>query len=897
MAKFDFWTYPNIPPKIGEQLQADDKRLLIIGVIGKSNRPDCNKMVPLGVLNSYPIFIDHPPKEGQIQFYYNRKSSILYLHFETSFDNECMYKMLDASLADEKYDEFLTFSQRVRSRFARMFLFATQVCHLIIFVESGMNFDCSLLPIFKSLKIIREKFLLKFIHKLIKNSSTGASMGKPARMCTPRIIFYFENYPEGQELSKEAINGLEFEFENYIYKMLRNEFIVTNNNAMSLFAIPINQRFVYFNTDPRLHIDPIIRSGEILKNVANVRNFNEYKEYCFSKLRPHPGFARSFPPMRSNYNESVNAIFLMNHNFEKLIKDHEDEAFQYGFDDNSSKYKGRNHFVILHFKSWYETFKIYHKIFIENPDDPEFDAKDADYRAYLENFDKIIDCDAEFFATCCDIGYKKAYNFYNNPTLLHYSSSVHNKMVQEAIDLYMRYACGPNAEVHIEKLRMQCEKCWHNGKQQCEHPSLRGNPCIMAKHANANISEHSSGFIFISSCNCGHTQGRRDDPYTLRQANYDYYEFLGNNCNLCFKVKRIAFPVFEPSVHDFRPADYKYNTEGEFPKLTLTEGKATEPMHLTLSQKTNETMNIFELSQPLTASQGSHVRLSLTDNSLKMKSDSSGLNSSEESLNELVLKVGDKSTDEENERSICRQPSTTEYLSGMIHTESPEGVLPQFPSWSLVCAGSSSIYSHSTGLMEHFQSGFLSGSNFLLPWDVHVRLEHSASWAAERQRFRKMGEVFILKVFVGYEYECPRGHRFMMSAPDKILRGGSEIMRDSGSKVVYNNMPLYFPCPCRTSHAYAAQLMRIHVVTPKAPVDVMLDPKVKAGDCERTFTLGLPRPPKLTQSAYWVLRLPYIYQADGGLIIPPHELTESNAINYGYIIAGMFGVVESEMED
>lgn len=150
--------------------------------------------------------------------------------------------------------------------------------------------------------------------------------------------------------------------------------------------------------------------------------------------------------------------------------------------------------------------------------------------------------------------------------------------------------------------------------------------------------------------------------------------------------------------------------------------------------------------------------------------------SSDESLNELVIRIKENVNDKDR-NFILRQPSTTEYLPGMVHTESPSGLLPQFPSWSLVCVGSSSLYSHNTGLLEHFQSGFLSGANFLLPWDVHVRLEHSASWAAtyEKTRYRKMGEAFILKIFVGCEYECPRGHRFMMSSPDKVLRGGSGI--------------------------------------------------------------------------------------------------------------------------
>lgn len=73
---------------------------------------------------------------------------------------------------------------------------------------------------------------------------------------------------------------------------------------------------------------------------------------------------------------------------------------------------------------------------------------------------------------------------------------------------------------------------------------------------------------------------------------------------------------------------------------------------------------------------------------------------------------------------LVRQPSTTEYLPGMLHTESPHSLLPQFPSWSLVCLGSSCLYSHNIGLQETQHPGFLNSTAYLLPWDVTVRLEH-----------------------------------------------------------------------------------------------------------------------------------------------------------------------------
>ena len=52
--------------------------------------------------------------------------------------------------------------------------------------------------------------------------------------------------------------------------------------------------------------------------------------------------------------------------------------------------------------------------------------------------------------------------------------------------------------------------------------------------------------------------------------------------------------------------------------------------------------------------------------------------------------------------------STTEYLPFMLHVHSPSGILPRYPSWSLVCLGSSSLYSHNSGsFILRFQLFFL----------------------------------------------------------------------------------------------------------------------------------------------------------------------------------------------
>lgn len=65
------------------------------------------------------------------------------------------------------------------------------------------------------------------------------------------------------------------------------------------------------------------------------------------------------------------------------------------------------------------------------------------------------------------------------------------------------------------------------------------------------IMEHSSSVVYLSACNCGHKQGTREDPFTIRTANYDFYQIMASDC-ICGCLDRINFPVFQPSTQDYR---------------------------------------------------------------------------------------------------------------------------------------------------------------------------------------------------------------------------------------------------------------------------------------------------------------------------------------------------------
>lgn len=292
----------------------------------------------------------------------------------------------------------------------------------------------------------------------------------------------------------------------------------------------------------------------------------------------------------------------------------------------------------------------------------------------------------------------------------------------------------------------------------------------------------------------------------------------------------------------------------------------------------------------MTTSQASHANLSLVSVKAINKIEE---DSSEASLNELHQVEQQEVSPDETSPSY-NKPSTTEYLPGMVNSESPPGLLPQFSSWSITCLGPSSLYSHNSGLLEHFQSGFLSGANYLLPWELQTRYKSTDGKGTHDRygNYRRRGGPITLKIFLGYEYECPRGHRFFMGSPDKVLNGNSAITKNSGSKLVMSDMPLYFPCPCRTIKNMVAQLMRIHIVTPKSTINVLIDPKVRTGERNLIFSLGLSKPAKLTPSAYWMVRLPYVYQGEEGPIPSPSDVGTDNAVSFGSLLGSMFTLAE-----
>lgn len=83
---------------------------------------------------------------------------------------------------------------------------------------------------------------------------------------------------------------------------------------------------------------------------------------------------------------------------------------------------------------------------------------------------------------------------------------------------------------------------------------------------------------------------------------------------------------------------------------------------------------------------------------------------------------------------------------------------------------------------------------------LHRRLSYFiflCSYSGKGKRGKQGQHEFTVKIFIGVEYECPRGHRFMSSSPGRVLKAtGAGLVKDSAQLITQNDVPLYLPCPC-----------------------------------------------------------------------------------------------------
>ncbi|XP_045596633.2 nonsense-mediated mRNA decay factor SMG8 [Procambarus clarkii] len=901
-----------------------------------------------------PLAVDSETMTG-VEGYYDPSRRTIYLHLTGAYDTSTLISSLEVMHQQLQEKGFLMAWSSLKLGYARSLLVLFSVCHLLLLCHPTHVFDISYIHLFRTLDTIRSKaqnYLAEVLRQVPGISNNWVSFG---RLCAPRVLFIFSSRllpiqiksqdnisgqrSGAQRTSRNSnvpgpLRNLELALEDQIYRLLRKSRVITNISANSLFALPNNQAYVYIMEESQEEVPASSLISNTLQKLCSsqegfIGDLNQLTLGSGSKTllieggsnrggRGMGGGLASGSGWDSNSSHStlsdttsadaLSASILagvaterkrnLEHRFNVFLQQHIDQALGKGFDDNVGRHSGPVFFQVPRANVWFDAVnRVYTFFMAQSPE------KDTKVKQILGSLQNLVETEVRFSDARCAKVLPLAVSAYKDGLPPHYTQMHHQEKLDLAQNVLSAQARGPMYEEYVTQLEEACERIWQDGRMGCETLSLTGNTCKHPRHRTPNdtnddsslpVMIHNSGVMYISFCNCGRRQGQREDSFSVKAANYTFYQHLAESC--CIRLESIPFPTFIPSVTNAKAAkvDGSEDDEMEIDSPSTVNCNTREQ----LNSGTPHTPGLSLVGTGLSGSMNNATGTAAA----RMTGDQTHMGSQV-----VITLTKDDSKAITKDRGIIRQASTTEYLPGMLHTASPPGLLPRWSSWSLCCLGPSSLYSHNAGICE--QPGFLPGTNFLLPWDVTVKIEDRDKWPAIadtlgkkalllKNKKNKVGDIheFSVKIFLGVEYECIRGHRFMMATPDRHLKASpSGLVKDNATKIANADMPLYFPCPCGRS---GGQLMRLHVVTPKAPVNVTLSPQVQPGPdpCPRYIPQPCSSlPVKLSASAYWVLRLPYVYVGDQGPHYPP-DPRQQTPPSFARLHKGCYGISQVTLE-
>ncbi|OEL29060.1 hypothetical protein BAE44_0009921 [Dichanthelium oligosanthes] len=138
----------------------------------------------------------------------------------------------------------------------------------------------------------------------------------------------------------------------------------------------------------------------------------------------------------------------------------------------------------------------------------------------------------KFSSSWCQRALPAAKEMYLKGLPAFYSTSMHEVQLQKALRSFCSMVKGPAVRVFSKKLEDECRTIWESGRQQCDAVSLTGRPCKHRRHGDFSSSDagdpHSSGYVFLHACACGRSRRLRDDPFDFQTANVSFNCF--SNC-------------------------------------------------------------------------------------------------------------------------------------------------------------------------------------------------------------------------------------------------------------------------------------------------------------------------------------------------------------------------------
>ncbi|KAL7334063.1 hypothetical protein PS15p_202883 [Mucor circinelloides] len=498
---------------------------------------------------------------------------------------------------------------------------------------------------------------------------------------------------------------------------------------------------------------------------------------------------------------------------------------------------------------------------------------------------------------------QKCHEVYLQDSPPFYTEKYHAWKKNNVMRMYRSLARGPCMEEYATRLERECDNVWKGGRQSCEHISLTGRACrLKVGHEKEVISpkqlrderavivdpaKHNSGYNFFHACDCGKTQRVREDPFDIQDANIKFY----NKFSCCLGVGRAALDIKQSRFGEKQDLVLNYDEIPAHDAALLYLGSSNMYKNNVGLDKVEGFMNNTNFLIPWSITTMNELKLRQQE-AANTVANTAINDPPSKAINDTFLRpnVSNQPATRETEwpvlgRAISMQKTNTHVVAAAPVVASLEA----FPA-----LGSNPTPSTGTTSSSSPAPSNTSVSTATTPQTPPTRqLFDTRRKKHHRSRDRIQG---LIRGYVGAEYECPHGHRFLSCGEGRICKlGHAGHPKEHGNYFVHQDLPIYVVCPCSyannasgTGNAsnsnvnksatnanlnmeITAQLQRLYVVTPEEAITISIEPKIKIhipGTDQHVIVNVDIDCLSFGPGGLYVLRLPFIYSDSNGTPIP-----------------------------
>ncbi|KAI7892705.1 uncharacterized protein EV154DRAFT_537337 [Mucor mucedo] len=466
-----------------------------------------------------------------------------------------------------------------------------------------------------------------------------------------------------------------------------------------------------------------------------------------------------------------------------------------------------------------------------------------------------------------------------------YTEQYHTWKRNNVMRMYRSLARGPCMEEYAVRLERECDLIWKQGRQSCEQVSLTGKACRLKighekesppqktsrddRSIAVDNTKHNSGFNFFHACDCGRTQKIRDDPFDIEEANIKFY----NKFNCCLGTDRAALDIQKSTFGGSQHLVLRYDEIPPNDSALIYLGPSSIYKNNVGLDKVEGFMNNTNFLIPWSITTVTELKLRQQEviNNAVSIDNSASMNtkaSNEGAIKNTFLRSSsvNRVNHDTSEWPVLGKNTTVSKPNGnntpTVVVASLEafpalGSTPQLPTVSIPSTKVSNVVTTPT----------TNNVNNRQLFDTRRRRNH-------RVRDRIQG---LIRGYVGAEYECPHGHRFLSCGEGRVCKlGHVGHPKEHGNYFVHQDLPIFVVCPCTyanntsstNSVEVTAQLQRLYIVTPEEALTISIEPKIKinvpGSEEPSILDLGITESLSFGPNGVYVLRLPFVYRDHHG---------------------------------